>query len=438
MSGGALWGFSDFDRIRNLVPDGDAVLQWQVHEEINAARDWLEAQGAKLTPLQEYPHLGRIDRHMDPPQAIESLTKKFQQLGGQLFPEHAMESLMTSANGTVCGVRVVNNGHIKEIRAPAVILATGGFQGNAELLSRYIVRNPGNVTLRANPWSTGDGFLAATAIGGAASAGLHTFYGHCMVAPPARVTPDDFRDVTQWYSQRSIAVNLYGQRFTDETAGTTDQNVNQSLAHQPRGLGFLIIDEVMMQSPAVDGRPLQTKAIIDRSRKIGAVILQDDSIAGLCRQLATHYGLPEKALFKEIEHFNRCIEAGEAGELVPPRSRLRSALLKAPFYAIPVKASITFTMGGLQVDERARVLRRAGGSSSHAPVPPSRGMVEAETLTLRIDGEYRHTAIEGLYAAGTDVGNICNWNYIGGLGPSLVFGRIAGRNAAAFANQMTR
>ena len=185
LSGGALWGFSDFDRIRNLVPDGDAVLQWQVHEEINAARDWLEAQGAKLTPLQEYPHLGRIDRHMDPPQAIESLTKKFQQLGGQLFPEHAMESLMTSANGTVCGVRVVNNGHIKEIRAPAVILATGGFQGNAELLSRYIVRNPGNVTLRANPWSTGDGFLAATAIGGAASAGLHTFYGHCMVAPPS-------------------------------------------------------------------------------------------------------------------------------------------------------------------------------------------------------------------------------------------------------------
>jgi succinate dehydrogenase/fumarate reductase flavoprotein subunit len=141
-------------------------------------------------------------------------------------------------------------------------------------------------------------------------------------------------------------------------------------------------------------------------------------------------------LLRELTEFNHLIETGRADELKPSRRGNRKALRRAPFHAVGVKASITFTMGGLQIDERARVVRRTGSSSPLAAVPPTRALNESDAQTIAIGVEYRQSAIEGLYAAGCDVGNISHFEYAGGLAPALATGRVAGGNAAGFLKKL--
>ena len=435
LSGGGVWTGADYDRIRASIPQGDATLQWLVYDNIDAARTWLENQGVTLGPEQEcHAGFGR-GRLMNPPQAIEALTHKFTALGGDLHLETALDSLIAK-NGFIQGVRVARDGHTQDEPARAVVLATGGFQGNPELLSRYVIRDPDNLYLRANSWSTGDGFLAATQVGAAASPGLDTFYGHALAAPPARFSKLQFRDVSQYYGQQSIAVNLRGERFADESDGHSDDTLNQSLAQQPQGRGFYIVDQEIMDSPAREGYKgspiVLTRVIVERARAAGAPMVVADTIEDLCRNLVP-FGIPEKRLNREITEFNQLIESGQADDLKPARRRNRRIFRQRPFYAVGVKASITFTMGGLQIDERARVLRRAGGSSLSAPIPASRGLSgEDDALTIAIDSDYRQTAIGGLYAAGCDTGNISHFEYMGGLAPALTTGRVAGRSAVGF------
>ena len=430
ISGGLIWTYAEYDRIRTDIPAGDAALQWLVYDNIGAARSWLASQGATLGPHQEFIGLGRGPR-MDPPQAIAALADKFTSLGGELRLETALDSLITH-NGVIHGVRVARDGRTQDEAARAVVLATGGFQGNPELLSRYVVRDADNICLRANAWSTGDGFLAATQVGAAASPGLDTFYGHALAAPPARFSKLEFRDVSQFYGRQSIAVNLHGERFADESDGNSEDALNQRLAQQPQGKGFYIIDQEILDSAAIQGHELVTRAIVGRAKAAGAPVFGADTIEELCRNLVP-FGIPEKRLFREITEFNRLIESGQADDLKPARRRNRKSLRRAPFCAVGVKASITFTMGGLQIDERARVLRRAGGSSPSLASPTTRAFTEEEnSLVVAIGSDYRQTAIAGLYAAGCDTGNISHFGYMGGLAAALTTGRTAGRSAAGF------
>lgn len=433
LSGGGIWTGADFEKIRAAVPDGDALLQWLVYDNIDEARAWLANQGVALGPERLRAGFGR-GRTMNPPQAIPALASKFASLGGDLSLEVALDSLIAE-DGVVRGVRVARGSRIEDERALAVVLATGGFQGNPELLSRYVLKDPDNLYLRSNAWSTGDGFLAATQIGAAISRGLDTFYGHALAAPPARFSKLEFRDVSQYYGQQCIAVSMLGERFADESDGHWEDVLNQRLAQQPQGTGFYIIDQEIMDSPAYEGYQgegvLLTRVIVNRAKAAGATVVVSDTIEGLCRNLAP-FGMPEEPLFREISRFNRAIESNQADQLKPARRRNRKSLHSPPFCAVGVKASITFTMGGLQIDEHARVLRRSGGNSPSVAMPATRAFADVSRPMLAIGADYRQTAIEGLYAAGCDVGNISHFEYIGGLAPALATGRVAGRSAAGF------
>ena len=430
LSGGMIWTFAEYEKARAAIPDGDPVLQWLVYDNIDEARTWLASQGAVLGPDQVcHEGIGR-GRQMQPPQAIAALAGRFAALGGELCLESALDSLV-ARNGAIHGVRVAREDRIEDQPARAVVLATGGFQGNPELLSRYVIRDPDNLFLRSNPWSTGDGFLAATQIGASASRGMDNFYGHALAAPPAKFSKLQYRDVSQHYGQQSIAVNLLGERFADESDGNTEDTLNQRLGHQPQGKGFYIIDQELMACDEPHASGIVTRVVVERARAAGAPVVVAPTLDALCRELA-RFGLPEQRLFREITEFNRMIESGRADELKPARLRHRKSLCRAPFHAVGVKASITFTMGGLQLDERARVLRRTGGSSPSAAVPATRAFTETDALCIAIDQEYRQTAIAGLYAAGCDTGNISHFEYMGGLAPALATGRVAGRSAAGY------
>ncbi len=429
LASGLIWTYSDYDRMRADIPNGDPVLQWLVYDTIDDARTWLAQQGVALAAEQQYRGFGR-GRRINPPQAVSALAEKFLSLGGELLVETALDSLTVESN-VVRGALTLQQGKLTEHRASAVVLATGGFQGNPELLSRYVVPHADNLYLRSNAWSTGDGFLAATDVGAAVSRGLGTFYGHALAAPPARFSKLQFRDVSQSYGRQSVAINLRGERFADESDSNTEAVLNQHLARQPEGRGFYIIDSEVMNLPAIPGEETLTRVMVERAQRANGPVVTANTLEELCRRLGS-FGVPQQRLFAGLTHFNQCIEERRADDLVPSRRSNRRPLREPPFYAVAVKASITYTMGGLRIDQRARVLRRSGTTSAFAAAPATEMFSENESAVAAAGSDYRQTAIEGLYAAGCDTGNISNFGYLGGLAPALATGRVAGQCAAEF------
>lgn len=428
ISGGLIWTFRDYEDIRRDIPAGDAALQWMVHDTVADGRAWLARQGANLGPEESLLGHG-WGRIMDPPQAVAALADRFNALGGRLMLGTALHQLDVRG-GRLRGLVALRDGGTIDLPAAAVILATGGFQGNPELLSRYVLPDPSNLVLRANPWSTGDAFLAATAIGAAATSGLSTFYGHALTAAPARYSKLEFRDVSQYYGQAAVALNLDGERFCDESDGTGEEVVNQHLARQRLGRGFYVIDRRLLESFPIQGLEIAIKSMIDRARTAKAAVVEAPSLEDLCRQLGEHGICAPKAL-RTLQEFNAAITGGQADLLTPQRRRRRTPLTEAPFYAVGVQAAITFTMGGLAIDEQARVLWRAGSSSPSVAAPITRAFSEDRAGLIAIGSDYRQSAIRGLYAAGCDTGNISHLGYLGGLATALTTGRMAGRNAAA-------
>jgi hypothetical protein len=229
------------------------------------------------------------------------------------------------------------------------ILCTGGFAAADELVARYIAP-AGSLRLRANPWSAGDGLVYAVERGAALTTGLDEFYGRNM--------PDAPWDETQFVS----ASQLYGRfaRIYDED-----------------GVEFFRRGDVSWS---------ETNVVQATARRPGA---------------RAYYVLDADALAQRV----RDRTVGEMVEAAPSEARVPVSDL--PFAAPPgtiaavrVIASITHTLGGLQVDERARVLRSDG------------------------------SAVEGLWAAGVDAGGVAVGGYASGLAQALVLGLAAAEDAA--------
>ncbi|MDF2463361.1 MAG: Fumarate reductase/succinate dehydrogenase flavoprotein-like protein, partial [Ramlibacter sp.] len=149
---------------------------------------------------------------------------------------------------------------------------TGGFQGNAELLGRYVSPHAQHMYLRANPWSTGDGLLAALDAGAATTPALDTFYGHAMTAPPARFGADRFQEMSHKYGPMAVAINLDGRRFADESAGTGEETLNIAVARQQNATAAYVFDAATADRPYEAG-PL-ARVIVERARQAGGHVVQ--------------------------------------------------------------------------------------------------------------------------------------------------------------------
>jgi succinate dehydrogenase/fumarate reductase flavoprotein subunit len=225
------------------------------------------------------------------------------------------------------------------IRSGETILCTGGFAASSELVTRYIAP-AASLRLRANPWSIGDGLEHAVGRGGALTGGMDEFYGRNM--------PDAPWDETQLVS----ASQLYGRhaRIFDE-----------------QGVEFFQAGDVSWS---------ETNVVQATARRPGA---------------RAYYLLDEQALSRRV----RDRTVAQIVESAPAEARVALTDLRfdpppGTVEAVRLVASITHTIGGLRIDERARV--------------------------LRVDG----SAIDGLWAAGVDAGGFATGGYASGLAQALV------------------
>lgn len=399
MSGGTLWCAKSYADLRRLVPRGDPGLGRVLVEAYPDDVAWLQAQGATLTPLPSLPDRLVYLMEPNPRHFVTHLLARFTNQGGQLLTNTAGVALTTDEDGAVTGLIVRGaDGVQAALPADAVILTTGGFQGNPDLTARYFGRWADRLVRRCNPHSTGDGFLMGTAIGASASPAMSSFYGHLIPAPPAVVPTHDFIAYTHYHSEQAILVNLRGERFTDESLG--DETSCQAVAREPEALAFILYDETVYRTYAVRpaGGGARASDTFHESQALGAPAIQAESIESLVAGLET-LGVYGPGVLATVQEFNAAVAVGRAAHLRIPRRAKANPLLTPPFYALGLTPGITFTLGGLRINTNAQVLDR-----SNRPIP-------------------------GLYAAGVDAGGIHNEQYAGGLCLGLVFGRRAAHHA---------
>ncbi|WP_114578993.1 FAD-dependent oxidoreductase [Saliphagus sp. LR7] len=418
LSGGTVWTFETLKDVREVAPYGDPELQSIVVESLETDLKWLETIGVETVPI-----LTDIDerwgREIDPEESTAILTETIE-ADDRVRRRTPMETVRTDERGRATQVvaNAANGGYLL-IEAGAVVLATGGFQGNEELVQRHITDHTKNLWLRSNPWSTGDGLLAARSVGGKATTGLGSFYGHNMAAPPAEISPREFVDVTQYYGPQGLALDKSGQRFVDESSHYGEEGIAVATAKDAGGRAYYLLDVELFESEFTN--ELRVGRMVERVAEHGGRTASAPSLGKLA-DAVENWDLDGDAMVRTVTEYNRAIRNDSAGTLDPPRRANRSPFDTPPFHVVELQPGITFTTGGIAVDAEMRVLSRARSSSTllHGPAE------EADLV---------REPIEGLYAAGVDIGNVHEGGYIGGLATALTTGRVAGQRAARYADQ---
>ena len=269
LSSCVVWRYRDFERFREECPGGDPALQRVVWEGLDDALAWLEGLGASV-----------VARETGNP-----LTT-----GVRFEPKRLTELLVGLAGDIRLGEPLAELPD-----GVPVVLATGGFQGDAGLVREHVTPEAQHLVLRANPWSSGDGLRLAREAGAAESAGLDQFYGRNLAAAP-QIAPEDFVPLAQVYAKHARVENLDGERYEAHTWSEID--VVQWTARQPGARArYVVRDEALGESV--------------RERTVGEVI-----------EAAQAAGAP-------VEHRD--------GQTV-----------------VEVVAGITTTLGGIAVDSRGR------------------------------------------------------------------------------------
>jgi succinate dehydrogenase/fumarate reductase flavoprotein subunit len=216
LSSGVIWRHRDFERFRAEAPGGDAELQRLVFDRLDGDLAWLESLGARVT-----------ERETGNPRTI-----------GMRFDTRSLTDALLRAAGD----RVQLGDPLRELPdGVPVVLATGGFAANREIVREHITPEADDLMLRSTPWSTGDGLRLGLAAGAALSAGMDEFYGRNMPAPPARVDEDGFVTLSQLYGRFATIVNERGEQHAATTWSEID--VAQWTARQPRARAWYRVAE---------------------------------------------------------------------------------------------------------------------------------------------------------------------------------------------------
>lgn len=377
-----------------------------VADKAGALVDWLGKQGARFirtkVAWQNYilapprPLRAGIDWiGRGPDVLLRQLVGNIEKRGGKVHLGTRAASLIMQ-DGRCVGVATEKAGRMLTFSARAVVLADGGFQSNMETLRQHITPAPAKLKQRGGVTGTGDGLRMARDAGAAITA-LDRFYGHLLCRDAM------YSDAVWPYPEldgiatASILVNDQGDRFLDEGRGGVW--IANTIAKQADPLcATIIFDSKIWEGPGRSAR-IPANPTLETA---GGTIHRAPSLAALAEKA----GVPAAALETTVVNYNAAVRDNSFATLVPARSPEKFApwlIEAAPFFAIPVCAGITYTMGGIRIDADARVLRDDG------------------------------SAIDGLYAAGTTTGGLEGGEpaaYLGGLTKSGVHGLCAAEHIA--------
>tara|TARA_R110002095_G_scaffold86302_4_gene75129 strand:- start:725 stop:2218 length:1494 start_codon:yes stop_codon:yes gene_type:complete len=404
--------FDDMFRVTQHRTDPD-LCEVLVRQSFSTIR-WMREKGVRFVPIygrQAFKVDGKfkfwggltVEAWGGGPGLVDALIGSATKRGIDVWYDSRALELITDGVA-VTGVKIRRKGQIEEVAAKSVILAAGGFQASTEMRTRYLGPNWDLAKVRGTPYNTGDGIRMAMEIG-ASSAGN---WSGCHAVGWERNAPE-FGDlaVGDGFQKHSypfgIIVNAKGERFVDEGAdfrNYTYAKYGREVLAQPGHFAWQIFDKKTLHL-------LRGEYRIREVTKVSA-----DTIEELATKLE---GVDPEGFIATVKAYNEAVQTdipfnpnvkdGRATKgLSLPKSNWANQLTEAPFEAYAITCGITFTFGGLRIDTDAKVQ-----STDYTPIP-------------------------GLFAAGEMVGGIFYNNYPGGTGlmNGAVFGKIAGKSAAAY------
>ena len=347
--------------------------------------------------------------------------------GGELLTNTRVTKLIMT-DGRVTGVEATTkSGDKLIIHAKKVIIATGGFAANKEMLAQYVFDSSAlgmvePIWLRSPvvDGRTGDGINMARLVG-AGVAGMHAVAGNAPYLPDNPPInqfsgPDELKQGRCALAQPWLWVDHTGRRFFNESRGSVFVDVYNAMT-SAGGVSYTIFDQKMMDRMINKGAVLPFNAIVLADTPLKALpktweigkergwAFKADTLEGLAK--AT--GMDPKKLVKTVEAYNGFCAVRHDAEFAKDPAYLRE-VKTGPFYAIKSVASSLGTLGGIKANERFEVVTQD------------------------------ETPIRGLYAAGNDVGGMYGDSYDLLMAGSTVdfavnSARIAVESAEAYINE---
>ncbi|QUN05022.1 flavocytochrome c [Shewanella yunxiaonensis] len=353
-------------------------------EQSAAGVKWLESLGVNMDDLKRSGG-ARVDRTHRPadgrsagPTIIQALRKAADKYGVETRLNSRAEKLVVNDDHQIVGV-VVHGKHsgYYMLSAKSVVLTTGGYGYNKEMIAYYRPTFKG-MTSSNNITATGDGINMAKEIG-ASMTDIDWIQAHPTIGVDSRILiSETVRGVG------AIMVNAKGQRFISELA--TRDRASDAILKQPGKFAWLVFDN-----------QLYKKAKMVRGYDHLGMLKTADTIDGLAKLT----GMDSKLLASTIGDYNQYQKTGD--DKAFHRQDMPLNVTQPPYYAVKVAPGIHHTMGGVAIDTKAEVL------------------------------DLQSWPIKGLYAAGEVTGGVHGYNRLGGnaIADTVVFGKIAGENAAA-------
>lgn len=359
------------------------LLRYMVDNSADAI-DWLDSMGIRLNKITFSGgfSVARIHRPEDGSAVggylVNGLYYNLMEREVPIFVNAEVTDL-TDTDGAVTGVTVKIDGKEKTIKAKSVVLATGGFGSNMDMITKFKPELEGYVTTN-HEGATGDGIALAEEEG-----------AETVQMDQIQIHPTVYQETSYLVSEAvrgegAILVNSEGKRFYNEME--TRDKVSAAINALPERYAYVVFDQALRERATA----------IEQYDELGMVV-KGETVADLAKEI----GVPEENLVATLETWNQYVAAKNDTEF-GRTTGMEHDLSKGPYYAIKVAPGIHHTMGGLKINTKTEVLKKDG------------------------------TAIPGLYAAGEVTGGVHGSNRIGGnaVADIIIFGRQAGTQSAEY------
>ena len=413
-------------------------LVTRIIDEAGETVNYLEENGVNLLLMDsgagaQYAHVGMpatIHYYQDGGSvAIQILHNKVTENGGQVLYETPGEELIFDKDDKVAGVIAKKaDGTTLRINAKSVILATGGFGGNAEMMTEVFGEKAGTGLIGT---ATGDGLNMAWSAG-AAEEGIEVAQWFGMKYGPEAKQMESSSKLTELVRNPLLFVNSRGERFCNEEEAYESAALGTYMYNQPDGDMYIILNDSIIKEVAEKGlaevfadrwghlygqgltyqeaghvkdldamceanrTPYDYSATIEDAVKCGGAF-EADSIEKLAELINAPY------LVEEVNNYNEMCKNGKDTQFYK-ESKYMNSLEEGTFYAVKVDLRCLGTLGGVKINENIQAVDEEGN------------------------------AIENLWVAGSDAGGLYGNNYVmfegGTLGFAYTSGRLAGENAA--------
>ena len=367
-------GFADVDMAGIIAMETPKVIEW------------LDGFGSEWGKIRYADLHCPTDGTIPGVELVKVLKEQAEKNGIEIRYNSPAVDLIADESGRVSGVQVKDASGEYTIDAQAVILATGGFESNPEMIAKY--DNPGlaHIHLAPSHGNMGDGIVMAEKLG-AELRNMDLIQLSCAVAP--------FSIQMQLPIKNNgvVFINKEGKRFTNEySEASSDRRITEDILKQTDAECFGVYNETIYQTfMAIDEKDFFDEYRMTGIDNSGTVIKAD-----MLEELAEKLGVDQETFLATMNGLKTDNIGNE--EVV----KLADTYKSGPYYAVTLTPGVMDTLGGVLADTTGRVINKEG------------------------------KPIKGLYAAGEVIGNVQGAYYSVGLGEAVVFGRVSARNAIEY------